>query len=77
VNVVTSQIEVCDGPITHPQEFYLLCVCVCVCVCGAECGDAQNNPINIECVGRKSETRKVHFSLHIICHFAFFLGMYD
>ena len=69
-----SDRSLCDGPITRPEESYRLCVCVCVCVFVyvTECGDAQNNPLHIQCVGRKSETRKVHFYLHIICQFVFF-----
>jgi len=25
--------DFCDGPISHPEESYRVCVCVCVCVC--------------------------------------------
>jgi hypothetical protein len=38
----------CDGPITHPEDSYRVCVCVCVCVrvrvraCVTKCDQAQN-----------------------------------
>jgi hypothetical protein len=30
---VLSVRGLCDGPITHPEEPYRMCLCVCVCVC--------------------------------------------
>ena len=29
--------DFCDGPISHPEESYRVCLCVCVCVCVSEC----------------------------------------
>ena len=44
-----------DGPITHPEESYQVCVCVCVSLSVIRC---NNKPLHIKWEGRRSQTKK-------------------
>ena len=39
---VSCECNICDGPISHPEGTYGICVCVCVCLCVAECDQVQH-----------------------------------
>ena len=54
--LVLSGRSLYNRPICHPDESYPVCVCVCVCVCVLI--RRYNNILNLQWLGRRSQTKK-------------------